>query len=198
MKTLHDVLKDADPLMNDNADRRARQQLRATVLDAPRAEVPASRPRRAVLTLIGLTAIGITAGSLYWTGAIAKAVSVRFAVHLAEDTAGPGLIDAGTTGGRTIYIHQGPVVTNADIAEAHIAPGATPTTFAIAVEFTPAGAARMQEATQHHIGKVMAILIDGEVVMAPVVRAPISTSAMITGDYDRSEAERIVAGIIGR
>jgi hypothetical protein len=34
--------------------------------------------------------------------------------------------------------------------------------------------------------------------MAPVVRAPITSSAVITGDFSRAEAERIVAGIIGR
>ena len=45
------------------------------------------------------------------------------------------------------------------------------------------------------LGRPLAILIDGEVVTAPVVRGPISTSALISGDYTRAEAERIVEGI---
>ena len=61
-----------------------------------------------------------------------------------------------------------------------------------------AGAARMLRATQGHIGRPVAILLDGDVVMAPVVKSPISASAMITGDYSRAEAERIVNGIVGR
>jgi preprotein translocase subunit SecD len=53
----------------------------------------------------------------------------------------------------------------------------------------------MREATADHNGRPLAILIDGTVVAAPVVRGPISTSAVITGRYSDAEAERIVEGI---
>jgi hypothetical protein len=32
-------------------------------------------------------------------------------------------------------------------------------------------------------------------VMAPVIRSPVSRSAVITGDYSRADAERIINGI---
>jgi hypothetical protein len=38
-------------------------------------------------------------------------------------------------------------------------------------------------------------LIDGEVVTAPVLTGSISASALISGDYTRAEADRIVRGI---
>lgn len=57
------------------------------------------------------------------------------------------------------------------------------------------GAEKMQAATAKHIGKPMAVLLDGQVIMAPVVRSPISTSAVITGNFTRSEAEKVVNGI---
>jgi preprotein translocase subunit SecD len=41
----------------------------------------------------------------------------------------------------------------------------------------------------------VAILIDGQVVMAPVVRASLGASATITGNFTRAQAERIVNGI---
>jgi preprotein translocase subunit SecD len=41
----------------------------------------------------------------------------------------------------------------------------------------------------------MAVLVDGRVVMAPVVRSPISGSAVITGNFTRADAERIAEGI---
>jgi preprotein translocase subunit SecD len=41
----------------------------------------------------------------------------------------------------------------------------------------------------------VAILIDGEVVLAPIVRSAIGDEAMITGDSTQAEAERIAAGI---
>ena len=53
----------------------------------------------------------------------------------------------------------------------------------------------MLAATASHIGKPVAILIDGDVVMAPVLTGLISTSAVIDGNYTRAEAERIVDGI---
>ena len=56
----------------------------------------------------------------------------------------------------------------------------------------------MRQATAEHIGRPVAILIDGTVVMAPIVRSPIGDSAVISGQFTREEAERIAAGIDGR
>jgi preprotein translocase subunit SecD len=53
----------------------------------------------------------------------------------------------------------------------------------------------MRKATAGHIGGPMAILIDGDVVMAPTLRAPISSSGLISGDFTRREAERIANGM---
>jgi len=53
----------------------------------------------------------------------------------------------------------------------------------------------MRRATATHIGKPMAVLIDGDVVAAPIVKSPFGQSAVISGDYTRSEAERIARGI---
>ena len=43
----------------------------------------------------------------------------------------------------------------------------------------------MRQATAAHIGRPMAILIDGEVVTTPTVRGAVSDSAWINGDYMR-------------
>lgn len=53
----------------------------------------------------------------------------------------------------------------------------------------------MRQATAAHLSRPVAILIDGKVVIAPVVRSAISSSAIITGDYSRVDAERIANGI---
>jgi preprotein translocase subunit SecD len=53
----------------------------------------------------------------------------------------------------------------------------------------------MLAATQNHIGRPVAILVDDEVVMAPTVRAAIGERAEINGNYTREEAERVVNGI---
>ena len=63
------------------------------------------------------------------------------------------------------------------------------------MQFLPFGAERMRQATTTHLGRPVAILVDGGVVIAPVVRSPISDSAVISGNYTRAEAERIADGI---
>ena len=53
----------------------------------------------------------------------------------------------------------------------------------------------MRQATAAHIGRPVAILIDGQVVMAPVVCSTIGSSAMSTGNFTRADAARIADGI---
>jgi preprotein translocase subunit SecD len=53
----------------------------------------------------------------------------------------------------------------------------------------------MRQATEAHVGRPVAVLIDGRVVIAPVVRAPIKESATITGSFTRAEAQSIADGI---
>jgi len=53
----------------------------------------------------------------------------------------------------------------------------------------------MRQPTTTHIGKPVAILIDGDVALAPTVKSPIGAAAMITGDFTRADAERIADGI---
>ena len=42
------------------------------------------------------------------------------------------------------------------------------------------------------------IVLDGEVVIAPVVRSVMTDTAFINGDFTKSEAERIAAGVTAR
>src|SRR5213075_2253155 len=95
----------------------------------------------------------------------------------------------------TIYLHEEVVVTNADVERSAVVQGNRPSQFGIAVHFTEAGARKMRDATANHVGRPVAILIDGDVVMAPTLRDPVGAEAVISGDYSQAEAERIVNGI---
>ena len=70
-----------------------------------------------------------------------------------------------------------------------------PSTFNVTVLFNADGAQNMLRATSSHNGRPIAILLDDRVVMAPIVRSAIRGSAVITGNYTKSEAERIVQGL---
>jgi len=120
---------------------------------------------------------------------------VRFEVRLAEMQPVAGLIVArAEDSGRMIYLHSEMIVTNDDIAQSWVVQDG-PDRFGISVELLEAGAQRMRLATAAHLGRPVAILIDGEVVAAPVIRGVISNSAMISGEFTRAEAERIAEGI---
>lgn len=68
---------------------------------------------------------------------------------------------------------------------------------ALEVIFTEEGARKMAALTGRRIGKPLAILINGEVVSAPVVRSLISSPCLITGNFTQPEIEAIVRSING-
>ena len=117
-------------------------------------------------------------------------------MRLAEDHQAADLQEARVSGSdHVVYLHQEVIVTNGDIGQSRVVNGNDSSHFGVGVEFNEAGAQKMRQATANHVGRPMAILIDGVVVMAPVLRARISTSAVISGDLTQAEAERIVNGI---
>ena len=201
MKTITELLSDADPLRQEPAipssRRDALRQAVVAAVFAPRSGAMKTRFNFARLATVSIVVISILLlGSRVWPRVgFETHAAVRFEVRLAEDAPTPGLRAAITASGRSIYLHEDIVVGNSDIARAEVLPGRGHSQFVVGVHFTTEGAQKMRAATQNHIGKPVAILIDDEVVMAPILRSAISESAEITGDYTREQAQRIVDGI---
>lgn len=210
MKSVSDVLRDADPLRHEAPQSDdERERVRRAVLDAgsdagAHASIRLGTSRAPAALLAGIAVISVIivsvalAGSKMWSGGSATlhAEAVRFEVRLADESFSPGLREARVQGsGALVYLHQEIIVTNDDISDSRITAGDTPSRFGVAVAFTAAGAEKMRQATAGHVGGLIAVLIDGEVVLAPRLRSPISESAVITGDYTRAEAERIANGM---
>jgi preprotein translocase subunit SecD len=201
MTSISEVLREADPLrFEPRRSIQARRMNRRLILKAASA-APAVRQRTWAIGVVpALILIATAVIGTYWSRtAVNLIAAVRFEARLAEETPAAGLRETKTADSeRTIYLHQEVVVSNSDIAQARVVPGNTPTTFSVTVEFNAAGAMKMLKATESHIGKPLAILLDGELVMAPTVRGPASTSAVITGNFTRAEAERIATGLLGQ
>ena len=202
MKIVADLLRQADPL-NDDLRRldEVRDRMRRTVVaaawSAPAVGGSRGPRRRVVLGVAGAVAAAITVVGLFvgFGDRAALQAAVRFEVRLAEAQPVPGLIVArAADSGRVIYMHSELIVNNDDIAQSWVVEEGSDR-FGVSVHFLEAGAQRMRQATANHIGRPVAILIDGEVVTAPIVRSAISNSAVISGDYSRTEAERIADGI---
>ncbi len=98
--------------------------------------------------------------------------------------AGPTAANRGDGAANTwrSYVVGAPVLANADIARASVALGdpavAQPY---VVLEFTAAGKERFAQVTTEHVGRRLAIVLEDEVTMAPVINEPITGgSAQIT------------------
>lgn len=201
MKTLRDVLRDADPLRHEpHWSAGERRVSRPVVVTTPFTALRSLQQFVAIASVLVLALLVVAIASVTWRrGAVEVLAAVRFEVRLAEEKPASGLREVVVPGSsRKIYLHQTVVVTNSDIARAEIVPGNSTSTFNVSVELSVEGGTKMRRATENHVGRPVAILIDGDVVAAPIVRDPIGTSAQIDSNFTKAEADRIVGGIIGR
>jgi len=197
--TTSTLLHEADPLNHEapwTPEQRA--SVRQAVLGSVR-ERADMKPRLLVLAAaVAALFVVVAAVAHYLQSTDAVIAAVRFEIHLAENQPGPGLREASVSGtNRKIYLHNEVVVSNADIAEAHVveSAGALPS---VGITFNTTGAKKIAQATKDHLGRPIAVLLDGQVVMTPTVKSAIGSAANINGDFTRAEVNRIVQGIVGR
>jgi hypothetical protein len=197
---LRGLLQEADPIRHEAPlPRLRREQLRLKLLRRLAVDRPLkpTRARRPLMAAVGAVMVAAVAfGVAMWVQSRTPLIAaVRFEVRLAEDGPIPGLVVAQVPDSRRlIYLHPNVLVSNDDIAQTWVTEEA-PDQFGVAVQLLPSGAERMRQATASHVGRPVAVLIDGKVVIAPVVRAPISDSAWISGNYTRADAERLADGM---
>jgi preprotein translocase subunit SecD len=81
------------------------------------------------------------------------------------------------------------LLTGADLATARVSIDQTTSEPYVSVEFSPTGAKAFAELTEANVGKRLAIILDGNVHSAPVIRERIpSGQAQITGGFTTEEA----------
>jgi TonB family protein len=114
-------------------------------------------------------------------------------VRLAESAPAAGLVEAVVEGStQKVYLQPRAIVTSADVQGARVVEAGNGR-YSVGVAFSAPASNRLAESTSVHIGRPVAILLDGRVISAPVVRSAIRDSAVITGDFTRAEADRIAA-----
>ena len=65
------------------------------------------------------------------------------------------------------------------------------------VSMTDEGRERLAEVTGAHVGERLGMVVDGRLVTAPIIRAPLTEGrALIVGSFDAAEARRIAAGVM--
>ena len=128
----------------------------------------------------GVTASTVRALPLNLVAAVQNATGSRMEIRLAETTPTAGLQEARTSSGERIYLHPMPIATWADVSVVKIVDAGN-SQVGLAMTFERAAASRLASATAAHVGKPMAILLDGRVVSALTLKGPIGGSAMLTG-----------------
>jgi preprotein translocase subunit SecD len=124
---------------------------------------------------------------------------VKFEFRRAEAKPAEGLTEA-TVQGTTdkVYLHKTAELTAADVASAAVTTDPVSKDPVVEVVFTDAGAKKMAKLTEEHTGKLLAVVLDGKVLTAPVIRAKISARAAITGKFTEAEAKKLADLLNGK
>jgi hypothetical protein len=116
---------------------------------------------------------------------------VTLEFRLAEDESGPGLTETvfDQTGER-FYLHDEVILDQSDVESANVVTERG--RIAVALALTSAGARKFEEFTRSNVGKRCGMILNGRLVSAPWIMAPISSGrAIIMSDFTEAEASRI-------
>ncbi len=97
-------------------------------------------------------------------------------------------------GDQIFFVHKEVLADNSDIADASVQK--VNDDYGIFVEFTEKGKYKWAQITQNNIGKRIGILLNNELITAPIIRAKIEQGlAIITGGFNEEGAVKIAEGI---
>jgi len=107
-----------------------------------------------------------------------------------------GLARAGeAANGRTVYPT---VIESADIASARAVQNANSGAWQINLTMTADGAAKLGAFTKANTGKVLGVVLDGVILMAPTIQAWVADSVVISGNFSQTEAELLAVQLNSR
>lgn len=127
----------------------------------------------------------------------APSAPVAFEARLASPTEVEGWERVpGPQPGQMIWIAPEPALTNTDVARAW--PEEMNGEVCVGLLLTEEGALKLARLTTAHVGRPMALMVDGRVTAAPRIAAPITGGrAILQGNFTAEEARAIAAGIVG-
>ncbi len=124
----------------------------------------------------------------------AKPVTLEF--RLAQSEEAPGFEELRVlASGQAIYLAEEVAMDGSHILTAEAKKGVSG--FDVLLSFDERGTELFGRLTSNNVGMKMAILVDGQLVAAPRIAAPITQGlAMINGDFSESDARRIAEGLL--
>lgn len=128
-----------------------------------------------------------------WGCAPSNQVALEF--RLADEEASPGLEEmVFQPTGERVYLHREVLLNQADVDSA--AAVWRDDRWEVELFFTLEGARKFAELTEQNLGGRCGMVLDGQLLSAPRIMAPIKSGrALITSDFTEAEARRIAQGL---
>lgn len=123
----------------------------------------------------------------------AAAASVDF--YLAQKQPAPGLREIGLPDGK-LYMQTMPVLTRADLTDAAALVDRQGKNF-VGLRFSEAGARKLNDVSTKNVGNMLALVIDQELVAAPLIAEPLNRGVLAFGVQSAQAASEIAAKIRG-
>jgi hypothetical protein len=94
---------------------------------------------------------------------------------------------------KKVHLHYATVITSGDVADARVVESSG--RYDVAITLGTGGAEKLASATSRHVGRPLAIILDGEVVAVLTVRRALGREVRVSADFTEADAMRIVAGL---
>jgi preprotein translocase subunit SecD len=149
-------------------------------------------------TYARLVALSIIAGLVFALAGLAGDQSkTKVEFRRAETKPAEGLTEEIIVGTKDkVYLHKAVDLTAEDISSARLAGEGKDRI--VEITFTEAGAKKAAKLSQEHAEKAVAIVVGGKVIAAPIIRARLGDSIVISGPFDEVEARKLVKAIGGK
>jgi len=95
----------------------------------------------------------------------------------------------------TVYVQKEVALDASDVESAKANKDLWLGDYEVLIAFTPAGQKKVQRVTENNVGKRLGIVVGGELLSAPIIRAPILGDAVIAGRISEREANELVEKI---
>jgi SecD/SecF fusion protein len=120
---------------------------------------------------------------------------VTLEFRIAEDEAAPGLTEiVFNPPDVRFYLHDEVLLDESDVDSAFVTVQAGRP--AVGLLLTSAGSRKWEELTERNVGKRCGMILNGKLVSAPRIMAPIGVGrAILAGDFTESEARRIAKAL---
>lgn len=163
---------------------------------------PLSAKHRPFLAAVALAACAVLGSgglsALHLTSSAWASAAARPSAEAADSVLQFFLVEAGGSRsvadeeGGTLALAAAPVLTTADLDRATFTDGENPT---VSVHLRPAAVARFAAFSGSHIGHKLAILLDGKLLAAPVIKARIDGDSILLSGRFPKEMRRLTATI---